>query len=134
MDLLQPIYAALSAGHYALVAAMVVVVITGLLRKFGGPTSWVHTAAGGTALALVTATAASMAVTLGAPNAVFTFGVLWVSLGLGVMAAGGYAAVKNLLIDPILRQVALKAPAWAQPYFKFVFFIFDSKAAIPEVK
>ena len=125
MDLLRPVLDALLAGRYVLVLALLVVAATGIIRKSGGPTSWVYTSWGGTLLALVTSTATALTVTLAAPGAAVTGALLWTALMVGVSAAGGYTMLKNLLIDPVLRPLSMKSPAWTQPIFAALFWIFD---------
>jgi hypothetical protein len=53
---------------------------------------------------------------------------------IAVGAAGGYSLVKRLLIDPVLRPLAKRAPVWAQPLFAVVFYIFDRKTSVQEAE
>jgi hypothetical protein len=128
LDQLKPFYDAFLAGHYVLAGAIAIIAVVGLLRRFAAPGSWVYTNPGGTALALVTSTAGAVVVTLAAPGATVSLSMLWAALLVGVTAAGGYASLKNLLVDPVLRPLAAKAPAWTQPIFALVFYIFDKPA------
>lgn len=124
-EMLRPVYDALIGGHYALTTVLVVLVIVGLLRKFASPGSWIFTNPGGTALAMVFSMASALAVTLAAPGVAVSLAMLKSAFMVGVGAAGGFAVLKNLLIDPVLRPLAAKAPAWLQPIFSVVFYIFD---------
>jgi len=131
LTLLRPVIDAFVAGRYVLMIALTVVMLTGLFRKFGSPTSWVHTTPGGTLLALLTSSATAVAVTLAVPDAVVTWNLLWTALMVGVTSAGGYVVIKNLLIDPVLRPLSLRAPIWSLPLFKAVFWIFDKPDGVP---
>lgn len=132
-DLIRPLLDALLAGRYVLVLALLVIVATGLIRKVGAATSWVHTTWGGTLLALATSTATAITVTMASADVVLTATLLWSCLMVGVSVAGGYVVIKNLLVDPILRPLALKAPAWAQPIFMVIFYIFDKPNPVVDV-
>ncbi len=37
---------------------------------------------------------------------------------------------KNLIIEPLLKPLAAKAPAWMQPLFQLVFWVFDKPSAV----
>lgn len=136
MDLAKPVFNAFSGGHYAYAAALGVILLVAVLKKASArylPSTVVnalHSDAGGSALALAGATATAMAAGLAAPGAVVTFGLLKTALLVGVGAAGGYAVLKNLVIEPVLKPLASKAPAWAQPIFTLVFWIFDKPDSV----
>ena len=129
LDLMKPAYEAFSGGHYAMGAALAVVLIVAVIKKYAGTASkfgkFVHSDAGGSLLALVTATAAAMGTALAAPGATITCSLLKTAGLVGVGAAGGYAMLKNLIVEPLLKPLAAKAPAWSQPIFALVFWIFD---------
>jgi hypothetical protein len=131
-DLLRPIYDAFAGGRYQLMGALAVVLLVAVVKRVFGPkVSWLHSDAGGTGMALVGAVASALAAGLVAPGASITFSLLKASLVVGVTAAGGYAVLKNLLIDPVLRPLAAKTPAWAQPFFNAVFWIFEHPQSDP---
>jgi hypothetical protein len=126
LDLLKPVFDAFNGGHYAFAAALLVVALVALVKRcFGDKVPVLHSDAGGSLLAPVTAAAAALATGLGAPGAHVTTDLLKSALLVGAGAAGGYAVIKNLLIDPVLKPLAAKAPAWAQPIFALVFYFFD---------
>ncbi len=132
LDLLRPVYEAFSSGRYALTGALIVVVLTALVKRYlGNRISWLHSDAGGSAMALVASAASALAAGLVAPGATITLSLLERALGVGVTAAGGYAILKNLVIDPILRPLAAKAPGWLQPVFQVVLWVFDHPATDP---
>lgn len=129
-DLFKPVYDAFSGGHYAYgAAALTIVVVAAVKRYLGDKVAWLHTDAGGSTLALVGAVAVAMASGLAAPNAVVTWALVKSSLLVGVGAAGGYATVKNLLIDPLVKPLQDKLPVWAQPVFGLVLWIFEKPLA-----
>lgn len=131
LDLAKPVFNAFSGGHYAYAAALGVVLLVALVKRYlGDKVKWLHSDAGGSAMALVASAATAMAAGLAAPGATVTMSLLKSALLVGVGAAGGYAVLKNLLIEPVLKPLAAKAPAWAQPIFAIVFWIFDKPDSV----
>ena len=130
MDILQtalrPVYDAFSGGHYAYAAALLVIALVALAKRYLAPKYPVLTTnAGGAAMALTAATATAMATALAVPDATVSLDLLKSSLLVGVGAAGGYAMIKSLVIDPLIKPLAAKAPLWMQPLFSLVLWIFD---------
>lgn len=128
-DLVTPVYQAIAGGRYALGVSLGIIVALALIKKYAGTTSafgkFVHGDVGGSLSAVLLGGATAISATLAAPNAHLTLDVLKAGLLAGVVAGGGYAALKNLIVDPILRPLAAKAPAWAQPAFALIFWVFD---------
>ena len=64
-------------------------------------------------------------------------GVTWAiarhALAIAVGAAGGYSLVKRLLI-PKIRWLASKCPAWAQPAFRMILWLFDAPDAVAKAE
>lgn len=121
----------LYAGMLGLVA--VVALVKKLAPKWKQLDDLVHTDIGGSALTLVGSFALAMATTLGtggSPSWAMAKSALYIAIG----AAGGYTLVKRLLIDPVLRPFAAKCPAWTQPLFAVVFYIFDRKTPTQEAE
>lgn len=128
LDLARPLYDAFVGGHYAFAAAGLVVVLVAAARRYGGQVyPWFHTDAGGAALALVGAAASALVAGLAAPGAAVNLTLLWSALGVGVAAAGGFAIVKHLLVEPWLRPLHDRCPAWLRPVFRTVLWIFDGR-------
>lgn len=126
LDLLKPVADAFAGGHYAFAAALGVIALVALVKKYAGTAvPWLHTDMGGSALALLTASSSALGVSLAAPGAAVTLAMLKSALLVGVGAAGGYAVIKNLLIDPLIKPLMAKAPAWMQPLFQVVMWVFD---------
>lgn len=130
LDLLKPVYDAFAGGHYAFAAALLTIALVALAKRYlGDKLPWLHSDAGGTCTALLMAGAGALATGLAAPGATVTLALMKSAFLVGIGAAGGYAALKNLLVDPILKPLAAKAPAWAQPLFAVLFFFFDKPDA-----
>ncbi len=131
LDLARPVYAAFASGHYALTGALVVILVVALLKRYVDA-AWMHSDWGGSLLALVASMATSLSLALALPDAHLTLSSLKIALFVGVTAAGGYAMIKNLLVTPLLKPLAAKAPAWMQPGFQLVFWVFDHQTAAKE--
>lgn len=128
LDLLKPVYDAFAGGHYAYAAALGVIAGVALVKRYAGSGkfgAFVHGDKGGSLMALLVATSAAMATGLAAPGAHVTFALLKSAMLVGAGAAGGYSLLKNLLVDPILKPLSKRAPAWMQPLFALVFALFD---------
>lgn len=119
----------LYAGSIALFGAMV------LAKRYapGKAGAWLHTDVGGALTALVMSFAASMASSL-AGGAGVTLAMVKAATMIAVGAAGGYSLIKKLIVEPILKPMAAKAPKWAQPLFAIVFWFFDKKSPIEKAE
>ena len=127
---LRPVYDAFSGGHYAYAAALLVIALVALAKRYLAPKYPILTTnAGGAAMALTAATATAMATALAVPDAAVSLDLVKSALLVGVGAAGGYAMIKALVIDPLIKPLAAKAPLWMQPLFSLVLWIFDKSAA-----
>lgn len=125
LDVAKSVYNALTGGHYAYAGALLVILVVALVKRYLGPKiTWLHSDAGGATLALAGATATATAAGL-AGGGPMTFALVKTSLLVGVGAAGGYAMIKSLIIEPLLKPLQSKLPAWAQPVFSMVLWIFD---------
>lgn len=130
LDLLRPVYEALTAGQYALTTALALIALTALAKRYlGGALPWLHTDAGGSLLVLVGAGATAAAAGLLAPGTHVTLGLLKNALFAGVTAAGGYAMIKNLIITPVLPLL----PSWLRTVLTPLLWIFDGSMKPQEV-
>jgi hypothetical protein len=129
LDLLKPVFDAFAGGHYAYAAAVGVIAGVSLLKRYAGSGkfgAFVHSDKGGALTALLLADAGAMASGLAAPGAHVTFALLKSAALVGVGAAGGFAILKNLFVDPILKKyVVPNAPAVSQPFLSFVISLFE---------
>lgn len=124
-DVLQAIYAAMTGGHYAVVAALCLVGAVALARKYGGA-RWpaLHTDLGSALLALCGAFGTSMVAALAGGGRV-TIGMAEASGAVAFAAMGGYAAVNALLIRPYIAPWAARAPMWLRPVLLMVLYWFQ---------
>lgn len=139
LDLAQPVLQAFSGGHYAYCAALAVILMVALLKRYGLPgdvasQEWLHSDLGGSLLALVASTATACAAGLATPGAHITLALLKSALLVGVGAAGGFAALKNLVIEPLLKPAQAwldkRVPLLAKP-LALVMWIFDHGDVTP---
>lgn len=130
LDLARPVYEAFANHQFALMGSLLVILVVALVKRYlGDKIAWLHSDAGGSALALVGAAATALAAGLVTPGSHLSFDLFKSALLVGVTAAGTYAVLKNLVIDPILKPLARKAPSWLQPVFNLIFAIFDHAGA-----
>lgn len=118
LELLKPVYNAFAGGHYAYAAALGVIAGVALLKRYAGSGkfgAFVHGDFGGSLSALLMAAAGASAAALAAPGAHVTLALLKSALLVGIGAAGGYAMLKNLIIEPLLKRYGSKLPSWMQP-------------------
>lgn len=131
LDLVKQAYAYAVAGHQLAAGAIGVVVIVGLLKRYGaGRFPWLTTDVGGAVTTLVASFAGTFAIA--AASASFAWSMVWNAGGLAVSAAGGYVLIKKLLIVPILKPLVGKAPAWMQPILNLVISLFDASPALDD--
>lgn len=124
LDLLKPVWSAVSHGQYAFAASLALVLAVAVARQYGGNLwPWLKTGAGAALLALMGAFGAALATGLAA-GAAITWHMVWVALGVGVTAAGGYSLVKALLVDPVLVPLANKYPK-LRPILLVILWVFD---------
>lgn len=144
LDLARPVFDAIKGGHYIAAAALALVLSVGLLKLYAKKIpkvgEWldtaVHTDVGGTLTtfamsfggALATATMAT-----GSGWSGLSLSVLKMSGLVGLTAIGGYVGIKKLLI-PLLKKIAPKCPAWTQPLFAAVFWLFDKPDPVAEAE
>lgn len=134
LDLARPIYDAIVGGQWWLGAMFGLIFLTTAVKrylpvKFGG--NFVNGEYGQplTVLILAFAGAASTALMAIGPGAVLSLSLAWAALKVAVGAAGGYTLLKQLLA-PLLTKLSLKAPAWAQPIFGVLLWVFSKPSPI----
>jgi hypothetical protein len=128
LDLLRPIFDEVMKGHYIAATALALVLAVALVKRYapGKAGDFVHSDAGGSLTTMLMAMLGAIATaTMG--GAPWSWGILTTAAMVGVAAMGGYTAIKRLIIEPLLRPLAAKAPAWAQPLFGLVLWIFDRR-------
>ncbi len=132
VDLAKPVYDAFVGHHPALGVCLGLVLLVALVKRYAGSTSkfgaFIHGDAGGSLLVLIGSAATAAGAALGTPGAHVSLDLLKQSVLVGISAAGGYAMLKNLIVEPVLKPLAAKAPSWAQPIFSLILWIFDHPA------
>lgn len=129
LDLFRPVYEAFTSHQYALMtSALIVLVVAALRRYFGDKIPWLHTDAGGSALVFIGSAATASTAALAVPGAHFTLDLFRNAIMIGLTAAGGYAAIKNLIVEPILKPLAAKWPSLSW-LFDVVTWIFDHEGS-----
>lgn len=125
-ELLGLLVTAAKNGNYAYATALALVVCVALVRRYGvGRIAWLGTDAGGAALALAGSMGAAMTTALATGS--LSWSLVWAAIGVAVTAAGGYSLIKRLIVTPIIKPLASKAPAWAQPIFTLLLYLFESR-------
>lgn len=125
VDALKSVYDAISTHQWSLTGALAIIYLVAVIKRYlGDKVAFLHSDAGGSLLALVGAVGTALATSL-TPGAHLTPDLLLKALQAGVAAAGGYAILKNLLVDPVLKPMVAKLPPWAQTLANLVLFAFD---------
>lgn len=126
-ELAGPVLSAVTDGNYAYAAALALVLLVALVRRFGGAKyPFLASKKFAPVLVLVGSFGAAMAVTLGAGQAL-SLGMAWVAVKVAIGAAGGYSLAK-----PLLDFVQSKLPSWAWPLFSVFDAVFKSKTKAAE--
>ena len=130
----RPIYETLVAGHYLAGAAFALAFAVALAKRYapGKAGAFLHTDVGGTlatlAMAFFGAAATSLVAFKGFDG--FSFGMLIASGKIAAMAAGGYALIKKLIVEPFRASSwYAKSPAWVKAALQVVMWMFDKRAA-----
>jgi hypothetical protein len=129
-DLLRPVYDAFAGGHYAYAGMLALVLVVALLKRYApakyGISAFVHGDAGGSLLTLLASFGGAMATSL-AGGAGISFAMAKTATLIAVGAAGGYAMIKKLIVEPLRNSAwyQTKAPAWLKAGLQIAFWIFD---------
>ena len=125
----KAIYEGATSGQYAFAAAMGVVLLVALLRRYGGA-RWpiLSHKLVAPVLVLLASFGGAVASALGAGAAV-SMGTLWAALKIAALGAGGYSILK-----PYIGALGDKAPAWAQPLIAILAAIFSAKQGAADAK
>jgi hypothetical protein len=132
-DLIKPIFEAVKSGNSFLAAAMTLVLLVALARRYGiSRFPFLGSDAGGAAMTLVGSFGGALSTALLAGSAP-SLGLLSTALGIAVAASGGYSMAKRLLV-PLLEKLATKCPAWMHPMFDLVLWVFGRSSAIAKAE
>lgn len=120
-SLLGPIVQAFSRGDYLYAGCIALVLACAVVRRYG----WVKSERGIAALLFGGALGASLAGHAAAGT--MSAGAVWSAAQIAIGAAGGFFALKHLVIDPLLKPLQAKLPAWAKPILNLVLWIFEKQ-------
>lgn len=130
----RPIFEAITAGHYLAGAAFALALAVALAKRWapGKAGAFLHTDVGGTlatlAMSFFGAAATSLAAYKGFDG--FSFTMLIASGKVAAMAAGGYALIKKLIVEPFRASSwYAKSPAWLKAALQLVMWMFDKRGA-----
>lgn len=121
LDLLTPVWQAFAHGSYLYAGCLTVVLAVGVCKRYG----WVHSEKGMVGLTFAGAMAASLASSAAAGT--ISPSTAWSAFKIAAGAAGGYAVLKSLLVDPYLRPLQAKLPAWARMPLSLVLWVFSKR-------
>ncbi len=133
LDLARPVFDAVMHGQYWAAAALVLVVLTALIRKYGTKRFPVLESSAGAALLLLVGSFGGAFATAVLAGAGASLAIAWTALKVAFAAAGGYSLAKSLLA-PLLRKIQAKAPMWMQPIFSLAFYFFDRPTPIADAE
>lgn len=128
LDLLRPVYEALTGGQYAYGTLLLIVAAVALTKRFV-PIDWLHTDAGGSVLVAIGTTAAALAASVATPGAHVTLAGLSSAFKAGLLAAGGYVFIKSVIITPLMPRL----PSWLQKVLTPILWVFDGTMKPAEV-
>lgn len=130
MELARPIFDEIMKGHYVAAAALALILSVALLKRYapGKIGAFVHSDAGGSLTTLLMSFGGALATaTMG--GAPWTWDMLPAAGKVAFFAAGGYVLLKKLIVEPLLKPLSTKTPAWMMPLWAMVFWIFDRKVS-----
>ena len=130
LDLLRPVIDAFKEGHHLEAGMLALVLAVAALKRYApekwGISKFVHGDIGGVVMTLVGSFAGAMATTLAAGDTP-SWAMSKTALMIAVGAAGGYAIVKKLLVEPLRNSewYKTKAPSWFKSVMGVVLWVFD---------
>lgn len=130
LDLLKPVIDAFKGGHHLEAGMLALVLAVAALKRYApekyGISKFVHGDVGGTLLTLVGSFGGAMATTLAAGDSP-SWAMSKTALMIAVGAAGGYAMVKKLVVEPLRNSdwYQTKAPSWLKAILSVVMWVFD---------
>lgn len=133
LDLAKPVYEAVMGGQWWLAAMFGLILLTTAVKKYapGRIKELVNGEYGqeATVIILAFAGAAATALLAAGPGAVMTGALAWAALKVAVGAAGGYSLLKSL-VAPLIVKLQAKSPAWLQPVFGLMLWVFSKPTAV----
>lgn len=135
LELLEPIYKAFVGGQHLYAGMLALVAAVAIAKRYAPAKvrTWIQGDVGGSVTTLVMSFAGAMATALGSGNPV-TWAMAKTATLIAVGAAGGYSLVKKLIVEPFLKPLSKKTPAWMAPIWAIVFWAFDKKTPVEEAE
>ena len=134
LDSAKTIWEAATGHHWWLAASLALVGAVAAFKKYA-PTrarEWSHTDVGASVLLLIGSFGGALATGLAAAGTdAISLSLVEGALKVAFGAAGGYALIKNLLVDPLLKSKWYqdKAPAWLRAILDIGTWAFTKPAA-----
>lgn len=128
LDLARPVFDEIMKGHYVAAASLALILCVALVKRYapGKAGEFVKSDVGGSLTTLLMSFGGALATaTMG--GAPWSWAMGWTAATLAVTAAGGYVLIKKLIVEPILRPLSKKTPAWMAPVWSMIFWAFDRK-------
>jgi len=122
-ELAKPLYQAIAEGQYAAAAALGLVLLVALVRRYGGARYPIlsHKLVAPLLVLLASFGAAVASATLA--GASLSVGMAYAALKVAVLASGGYALTK-----PYLAKLGEWVPSWAKPFVAILSAIVSAKS------
>lgn len=139
-DMAHAVYDAITSGHYIASAALALIFMVALVRRYGGLVSakletMVHSDVGVALTTLLLAFGGALATSTLSGDA-WHWAMLWTSATVAFAAAGSYAMLKALVYDKIVASdwYKNKAPEWFKLLFGVLGWIFDKPDAVKQAE
>ena len=134
VDSAKLIWEAATGHHWWLAASLALVAGVAAFKHYapGKAGEWARGDKGGPILVLIGAFGGALATGLAASGTdALSLSMAWAALQVAAGAAGGYALIKNLVVDPLLKSKWYqdKAPAWLRAILDIGVWAFTKPAA-----
>jgi len=130
LDLARPVFDEVMKGNYIAAAALALVLCVAMAKRYapGKAGEFIKSDPGGALTTLLMAFGGALATaTMG--GAPWTWAMLPAAGKVAFFAAGGYVLLKKLIVEPVLKPLSKKTPAWMAPLWGILFFAFDRKVS-----
>ncbi len=131
-DLVTPVIDAFKGGDYPFAAALTLVLLVAIAKRYGGTRfPWLASGKGNALLILIGSFAGAMATAL-AGEGTLTSGAAWTAFSIAIAAAGGYSLIKTLIVEPLQESAwyKTKAPAWAKSIIGVAVWVFNKPSPV----
>jgi uncharacterized membrane protein len=122
-ELAKPLYRAIAEGQYAAAAALGLVLLVALVRRYGGSRYPILSHKLVAPLLVLVASFGAAVASATLAGASVSAATAYAALKVAVLASGGYAMLK-----PYLERLGEWAPSWAKPFVAILSAIISSKS------